>query len=325
MRFVVSCVFAVFLLASSALAVDIKLALDGPQDLKKSGSYVWAHKFATILRANDMAVTEYPRGALGGEDERLDQTRQGLLQVNMAAVRSAGKIDKLIFGLYLPYLFKDTAHQIRALEKAGLTKAINKSLEKGGIRIIAFTRPGPPAGIFNTKRPIRTVADMKGLRMRALDAGQIALYKAWGATGTIVSWREVPNALQTGIAHGYINPAMAPLIFGHTGFIKHFTDAQAIIGGRVVLVSLNWYRALSEQQRQLVTKAAQAATAENLKWLKQAGPAQLERLEKAGITVTRLDKATRADFIARAQTVYTAGVLSAEQLKLWTHAAAATR
>lgn len=316
---------AVLFAASPALAVDIKLALDGPQDLKKSGSYVWAHKFATTLRANGMAVTEYPRGALGGEDERLDQTRQGLLQVNMAAVRSAGKIDKLIFGLYLPYLFNDEAHQIRALEQAGMASAINKSLEKGGIRILAFTRPGPPAGIFNSKRPIRAVADLKGLRMRALDAGQIALYKAWGATGTIVSWREVPNALQTGIAHGYINPAMAPLIFGHTGFIKHFTDARAIIGGRVVLVSLNWYRGLTEQQRRAVTKAAREATSANLKWLQMAGPAQLARLVKAGITVTRLDEAARADFIVKARTAYSAGVLSPEQLKIWTDAAAATR
>ncbi len=306
-------------------AAELKMALDSPQDVKKSGSYVWAHSFASTLRADGMAVTEYPRGALGGEDERLDQTRQGLLQINMAAVRSAGKIDRLIFGLYLPYLFDDDAHQIKALEQAGLSEKINKSLEKGDIRVLAFTRPGSPAGIFNTKRSIRTVADMQGLRMRALDAGQIALYKAWGATGTIVSWREVPNALQTGVAHGYINPSIAPLIFGHTGFLKHFTDAGAIVGGRVVLASLKWYRGLTEQKRRLIGQAAKTATAANQKWLKKTGPAMLGRLEQVGITVTRLAPEARAEFARRARTVYSAGVLSPDQVKIWTDAVKATR
>ncbi len=318
--FIVTC-----LISTGVTAAEIKLALDSPQDVRKSGSYVWAHSFATTLRANGIAVIEYPRGALGNEDERLDQTRQGLLQVNMAAVRSADKIDKLIFGLYLPYLFDNNTHQIKALEQAGLAVAINKSLEKGGIRVLAFTRPGSPAGIFNTKRPIRTVADMKGLRMRALDAGQIALYEAWGATGTIVSWREVPNALQTGVAHGYINPSIAPLIFGHTGFLKHFTDAGAIVGGRVVLASLSWYRALTVAQRTIVDQAARTATAANLQWLKKAEPGMLRRLGEAGIKVTRLDPAARTEFARRARTAYTAGVLSPGQLKIWIDAAEATR
>ena len=42
---------------------------------------------------------------------------------------------------------------------------------------------------------LEKVEDMAGLRMRALDESQIDLFKAWGSTGTIVAWAEVPNAL----------------------------------------------------------------------------------------------------------------------------------
>ena len=52
--------------------------------------------------------------------------------------------------------------------------------------------------------------------MRALDELQIQTFEQWGAKGTIVSWSEVPNALQTGVAEGYLNPPFVPLVFGHT-------------------------------------------------------------------------------------------------------------
>lgn len=264
--------FFVFLAAPDVQAAPVRIALDTPPNSDRSGPYVWAASFAETLKSSGFEVREYPRGTLGGESERLGQTRQGLLEINMAAVRSAGSIDKLVFGLYLPYLFEDDDHQYRAIAQGGLKRKINVRLRKAGIRILAFTRAGGPAGIFNTKRPIRSVADMAGLRLRALDASQIALFKAWGASGTIVSWAEVPHALQTGIADGYLNPSIAPLIFGHTGFIRHFTDAGAIIGGRLALVSLDWYRDLSARQRDIVDQAVDRATAANRAWLQHAGP-----------------------------------------------------
>ena len=63
---------------------------------------------------------------------------------------------------------------------------------------------------------------------RALDETQIKLFESWGTKGTIVSWSEVPNALQTGVADGYMNPAFVPLMFGHTDFIKHYTNASMV-------------------------------------------------------------------------------------------------
>ena len=52
---------------------------------------------------------EFQRGALGEEAERLDQVSQGLLEVSMSDVKSAGTLDSLIFGVYLPYFFADAA------------------------------------------------------------------------------------------------------------------------------------------------------------------------------------------------------------------------
>lgn len=312
-------------LCAGAVRAEVKVALDSPADIQKSGSYVWAHTFVEYLKAHGMEAKEYERGALGEEAERLDQVSQGLLEVSMSDLKSAGKVDKLIFGVYLPYLFEDSAHLDRAMKEAGLLDKINENIAPSGIRVMALTALGPPAGIFNTKKPIKSVADMADLRMRALDESQIELYKAWGTTGTVVSWSEVPNALQTGVADGYLNPVFVPVMFGHTDFIKFFTDAKITPSMRTALASKDWYDGLSDAERKTVDEAAAAATKANREWVKKAEAKMIEDVKKAGVKVTILTPEARAEFVKRSRKVYTDGVLSPAQAKLWIDAADATK
>lgn len=312
-------------LFAGTVQAEVKVALDSPADIQKSGSYVWAHTFSEYLKAHGMEAKEYERGALGEEAERLDQVSQGLLEVSMSDVKSAGKVDKLIFGAYLPYLFEDATHLDRAMQDAGLLAKINEKIAPSGIRVLALTALGPPSGIFNTKKPIESVADMADLRMRALDESQIELYKTWGTTGTIVSWSEVPNALQTGVADGYINPVFVPVMFGHTDFIKYFTDAKVSPSMRTALASEDWYQGLGDGERKIVDEAVAAATKANRAWVLKAEAKMIEDVKKAGVAVTTLTPEARSEFVKRSRKVYTEGVLSPEQAKLWIEAADKTR
>ncbi len=308
-------------LIATAAGAEVKVALDSPPDVQKSGSYVWAHTFVETLNKSGLETKEYPRGSLGEEAEKLDQISQGLLEVSMSDVKSAGKIDKLIFGVYLPYLFQNLAHLDRAVAQAGLLDKINAGIAKNGVRVLALVSVGPGAGIFNTKKPVNTVADMASLRMRALDENQIALFKAWGTNGTIVTWSEVPNALQTGVADGYINPSFVPLMFGHTDFIKHFTDAQVSPAVRIAMASEDWYQGLSDADRAKVDGAVAAATKANRDWLAAREPKMIGEVKQAGISVVELTPTARAEFVEKSMQVYTKGVLNPDQVKTWVDAA----
>ena len=307
-------------LTGGAQAAEIKIALDTPPDLENSGGYVWAHTFAEHLKANGLEAVEYPRGALGEEAERLDQVSSGLLEISMSDVKSAGSLDKLIFGVYLPYLFEDADHMDAAVAKGDLLAKINEGTTPKGVRVLAFQALGLPAGIFNTKKPVTRIEDMADLRMRALDERQIELYKAWGSTGTMVSWSEVPNALQTGVADGYLNPPFVPLMFGHTGFIQHYTDAGITPSMRIVIASEDWYQGLSDEHRAIVDEGVRVATTANRDWLRQRAGI-LDNLEAAGIKVTRLSPEERARFVVASRALYTSDILTPEQVKLWTDAA----
>ncbi|MBK0328896.1 TRAP transporter substrate-binding protein [Rhodobacteraceae bacterium F11138] len=301
---------------AQAAHAQVKIALDSPPDLQGSGSYVWAHAFAEHLKANGMEAEEFQRGALGGDDELFDQVSQGLLEVSMSPLNIVGSIDKTIYGLRLPYFFDDMAQVDKALNEGGMLARINQATAPEGVRVLAVDTVGPASGIFNTKKPVKSVADMAGLRMRALDESQIELYQAWGADGTIVSWAEVPNALQTGVADGYLNPAFVPLLFGHTDFIKFYTDAAVSPSLRIAIASEDWYQGLTDEERATVDAAVAAANAANREWLKTQGVV-LDKLQEAGVQIERLDDAAREEFRAASGPAYENGPLSADQIAEW--------
>ena len=204
----------------------------------------------------------------------------------------------------------------RALNEGGMLAKINAATTPSGVRVLSVNNVGQAVGIFNTKKPVNSVADMAGLRMRALDESQIDLYKAWGADGTIVSWAEVPNALQTGVADGYLNPAFVPLLFGHTDMIKHYTDAAIAPSLRITIVSEDWYQGLSDEDRAIVDAAADAATKANRAWL-DTQDAVIDKLEEAGVAVVRLDAAARTEFREASAPAYETDLLTPEQIAEW--------
>lgn len=295
---------------------EVKIALDSPPDLEKSGTYMWAHTFGEYLNANGIEATEFERNSLGEEAERLDQVSQGLLEVSMSDAKSAGALDTTINGSMMPYFFDDMAQLDMALDAGGMLAQINAGTTPKGVRVLDIVYTGTPTGIFTTEVPIRTFEDMSGVRMRALDEVQINTFEQWGAKGTIVSWSEVPNALQTGVAGGYINPAFVPLTYGHTSFINYFTNARMSPSVRVAIASEDWYQGLTDEERATVQAAVAAAHAANRK-LVSDDTEVLKQLGEAGIEVIELTPEERQKFRDASQPLYESTEMPDGALAAW--------
>jgi TRAP-type transport system periplasmic protein len=296
--------WGVLVLAGGAPAAEVKIALDSPPDLEKSGTYVWAKAFGDHLKANGMAAKEFPRDALGAEEEKLDQVTQGLLEVSMSDLAKAAQLEPGIFGFNLPYIFDSIEHMDRTILKTELFKKVNDGATKKGVRVLSLVVVGGFSGIANTKKPVNTSEDLKGLRIRAMDKSQAQYIEAWGASTVIVPWAEIYNALQTGIADGYLNAAVVPLLFKHTEVLKYYSDLRYAAPLRLAICSEEWYRKLPADQRKIVDDAAAKATAANRAWQIQIDKTGLEELEKAGTQVTRNTPEQRAQFAKLARTVY---------------------
>ena len=291
------------MIAVAVQAGEVKLALDTPPDLEKSGTYVWARAFIDHLSAKQISVKEYAVNALGNEAERLDQVSQGLLELSMSDLSRAGQIEPAIMGFMLPFLWEDMAHLDRALMASDLMKGFNEKLTKKGVRVLSLVALGS-VGIANTKKAVRSVEDMKGMRMRAMDKFQTKYYEQWGCNSVVVPWPEVYNALQTGIADGYINPSWVPIMFKHSELLKYYTNAAISPSLRIALASEEWYSTLSKRDKEVVDEAVLKANAANRAWVADSEEKALAALRATGVEVTSLAPTDRAKFADLSRKAY---------------------
>jgi TRAP-type C4-dicarboxylate transport system substrate-binding protein len=289
------------LVASAAMAGgEIKLALDCPPDADQCGTYFWSKTFSDFLESKGQKVKLYPRDALGGEAEKLDQVSQGLLEISNSDLAKAGSLDPTIFGFYLPFLFESMDHFFRTMDNKDLLAKINAGLTKRGVRVLAVIPLGSMTGIATSKKIIKTPADFAGVRMRALDKKQAKWFEIWGANAVVIPWSEIYNALQTGIADGYLNPAFVPIMFKHTEVLKYYSDVKLGPSLRVALCSEDWYQGLGAADRALVDEGVAKADSAIQDWSKKTEIQGLDALRKAGMEVytnTAAEKAQFADLI----------------------------
>jgi TRAP-type C4-dicarboxylate transport system substrate-binding protein len=161
------------------------------------------------------------------------------------------------------------------------------------------------AGIITTKKFIKTPADFKGIRMRALDKKQAKWLEIWGANAVIIPWPEIYNALQTGVADGYINPGFVPIMFKHTEILKYYSDVKVAPALRLAIGSEDWYKGLNDKDKAIVDGGVVKANAAVQAWVKKAEVQGLDALKKAGMQVYVNSSEEKAKFAALIRPNYT--------------------
>ena len=312
-RTALAAALAVALGASSAVAAEVKVALNGVLDSKVNAEAAFVEGLEKALEGTDFTVTAFPSGTIGKEKERFDMVSQGLIHVNLASVSTAFGLSPLVKGVQLPFMYKDGDEFDRVIAESDLLAEMNEPLIANGARIAGFNYIGVGMGFHNTKHAVTKVSDLSSLRFRAMNAEQLKFEEALGASGTIVAWSEVANALQTGIADGYLNPPNSAIRTGHTDFLKYFTKANIAPSTRLVLVSQDWYDSLSAEDQATIDKAIEAGIAANRAWVEAWKNEVAKKQEEAGVTVSELAPGEREKMVELARKTY-AAALSAEDL-----------
>jgi len=276
-----------FVLAAPVHAQSVAIALDSTPDRETQGSYRYVDTLVSTLAGMGWDTELFPRDSIGGEDERLDQIRAGILDMSMSNYAVTYQFVPEMRVMQLPYTFANSRHVFDFFTESDYLASVNEQLAAEGMHVLAIVPTGGMLGIFNNQKEVRSVADMQGLRMRALDANQLEMFRMMGADGVVIPFSEVPNALQTGIANGYVNASVVPLAFGQADLFTNFTDARVIISARVALVSTAWWDGLSDEQRAQVEEASLTALRDVFDWVEVTQEQSLEALEAAGIAVYR--------------------------------------
>jgi TRAP-type C4-dicarboxylate transport system substrate-binding protein len=183
-------------------------------------------------------------------------------------------------------------------DAAKLWKASRKAIEarfaKQGMMIL-YAVPWPPQGIYSSK-PINSVADLKGLKMRTYNPYTSRIAELAGAQPVTIQAAELAQAFATGAVNANITS-------GATGYdtkawevVKYYYDTQAWLPKNVVFVNKAAFDALDKASQAAVRKAAAEAEARGWKTSEEKNKWYLEQLAKNGMTVALPSAQLKADF-----------------------------
>jgi len=146
-------------------------------------------------------VEVYPNSQLYKDKEELEALSLGSVQMLAPSLAKFGPLGVKEFEVFdLPFLFKDDA-SFRATTDGEVGKTLFGKLETKGIKGLAFWDNG--FHIMSANKPLHTVADFKGLKMRIQSSKVLdAQMKALGAIPQVMAFSELYQALQSGVVDG---------------------------------------------------------------------------------------------------------------------------
>ena len=255
-------VLAAFILfagsAGTALAKTyiFKYANTQSDNHPRSKSMVFFKNILEKASQGQMKVELYFSGVLGKEAEVLDMVKMGTVQGCRGGLFERANKKYLMYTL--PFLFED-AEKVVAVMRSDLGKSINKGALANGFYIPATGVAGGMRNITCSKRPIKTVADLKGIKMRTppIDC-TIRTFKALGGSPQQVAYTETYMALKTGVVDGQENP------FSNAVDMK-FYEAQrylSVVNWQVhpdpFYVNPAWYNSLPDNLKAVFDAVAEA-------------------------------------------------------------------
>lgn len=215
-------------------------------------------EMARLLRERTggrLDIKVFPGGQLGSERDTLEITIFGGLDLNRVNLAPLNSIEPLTVVLALPFLFRSTAHLRRALDGAP-GEEILAALEPHGLIGLCYYDSGARS-FYNTRRPIETPGDMKGLKLRVPSSDlYIALIKALGADATPMSLGEVYQALVQGVIDGAENNWPSYESGRHFEAAPMYSLTQHVMAPEVLVMSASRWRKLSPADREEVRRAA---------------------------------------------------------------------
>ena len=264
----------------------------GMGDAIDSDQGAMAKQFKSLvetLSEGEIEVQLFPNGALGTETEMLQNSRRGTLDMAFVGVGNAVPFVKELGTLTMPYLIENHYEAITATTGSLGAHWNALTIKKGGFRILGWTYSNFRF-LTNSKRPVKELADVKGLKVR-IPQNKIlmATYKAWGANPVPMAWSETFTALQQGVVDGQDNPYIVNYTSKFQEVQDYLTEVHYTYSLQPLIVGERSWKKYDQKTRDILLRAGieaqqfciafQILEAENAK----------QGMIKAGVEVSTLE------------------------------------
>jgi tripartite ATP-independent transporter DctP family solute receptor len=190
----------------------------------------------------------------------------------------------------MPFLFRSVDHMRKVLDGA-IGDEILKSCEAVGYVGLAFYDSG--ARSIYAKKPVRTVADTKGMKIRVQQSDLwVALVGAMGANATPMPYGEVYTGLKTGLIDAAENNFPSYDTAKHFEAAPVYSKTEHSMAPEILLFSkVIWDKLSKAEQDQIRAAAKDSVKVQRAAWDDQEGKS-LAKVKAAGVQIVDVDKAS---------------------------------
>lgn len=243
-----------------------------------------AAAFAACVKkatGDKLTITVHPNGALfkGNDIKRAIQTGQAPIGERLI---SAHANENALFGVdSIPFL----ASSFDASEK--LWKAARPELEKllaSQNLVYVYAVPWPPQGLY-TKKPINSVADLKGVKFRSYSVATARIAELAGMVPVQIEAADLSQALATGVADSFISSGSTGFDVKAWEYMTHFYTVDAWLPRNVIFANKDAFEKLPAAERAAVKSCGDEAAASGLAQAKALTQKYIDALAANKMTV----------------------------------------
>ncbi|QQO19260.1 TRAP transporter substrate-binding protein [Bradyrhizobium diazoefficiens] len=223
---------------------------------------------------------------LGEEKETIEQTRVGAIDLNRTNVALIGNFVPAMNVLAMPFLFRSIEHMQKVLDGPIGSEILN-SFEPYGFVGLAFYDSGARS-IYNEVRPVRSIADLKGLRIRVQQSELMSqMIRALGAEPVELPYGQVLAGLTNHLIDGAENNWPSFVTTDHYRHAGYYSLTEHTMSPEVLVISLKAWRSLSPDDQAIFREAAQRSSRfMREKWRDLEDQSQ-RKAQAAGVTIVR--------------------------------------
>lgn len=279
-----------FALPAAYAAVELKLGHFGPENHPAT---IAAAQFAENVekRTNgEIKIVVYPNNALGSPPEVLEQVIMGVIDMSLSGQDQIAKHVKLFDSVAIPFSMQGYEHADRILD-GPFKEWAAPELEKIGLVYINSWEWGFRQ-ITNSKRPILSPDDVKGLKIRTPPAmAYQAAMEALGANVLTIAFGELVMAMRQGVVDGQENPLGVIYDLKLYESQKYISIVNYLYSSMTHVVSKKVFDSLTEEQRNIIVEESNAARLLMRELVRKQEQEQIADMRAKGIRIDEPDLA----------------------------------
>lgn len=199
-------------------------------------------------------VKVFGNSSLGSEKDTVEQVKIGALDMVRVSTAAFHSIIPETMVPSFPFIFRDINHFRKAMAGPAGDKIL-ASFEKHGFVGLVLWESG--ARSIYAKKPIRTLADVKGLKIRVQASDLwVSLAQAMGANPTPIPMAEVYTALKTGLVDAAENNYPSYETAKHYEAAPVYSETQHVMSPEVLVFSKKIWDTLSKEEQKIIRDAA---------------------------------------------------------------------